>query len=242
MSGTDQFFLVCFLVSFIYYAIKFQKRSGQRKEEIKNQEIKNNAIKAILNAHKEVLLLKSQQLRSQDAYGGVDNAAWEREKKYFFEKYIFPNVPFVGCSEIEQILISQEIDNFIGSLPKPKNLYSQKVEPGDGVGYEKYCAEKLKECGWGVRLTKASGDQGVDIIATKYSKKVVIQCKNHSKPVGNKAVQEVHSGMVYEKADAAVVVSRKGFTPSARRLANSTEVHLIDDSQIKQLDELLNAG
>ncbi|HEY5346437.1 MAG TPA: hypothetical protein VIK62_08850, partial [Verrucomicrobiae bacterium] len=150
------------MLSLIYYAFKFQNRRNQRNEGIKNQGIKNDAIKAILIAHKDVLLLKSQQLRSQDAYGGVDNAAWEREKKYFFEKYLFPSVPFISCSDIEQILISQEIDNFIASLPKPKNLYSRTVEPGDGVGYEKYCAEKLKECGWSVRLTKASGDQGVD--------------------------------------------------------------------------------
>ncbi len=244
---TITFILVMVSFSLIGFAVRRQRRIDEKAREIegrktieKNERVlikkieKNESIvKRILNRHKDALSLKTEQLKSRDSYGGVDSAAWEREKAYFINTYI---VPYVSVNQDEA---SRQIDSFVNSLPKTNRKNSQKIKAGDGIGYEKFCAEELKKNGWEVRLTKASGDQGVDIIATKHSKKVAIQCKNHSKPVGNKAVQEVHSGMIYERANAAIVVSRKGFTPAARRLANSVNVHLIDDTQIDELDKLL---
>ena len=60
--------------------------------------------------------------------------------------------------------------------------------------YEKYCKYILEQRGWTVNLTSKSGDQGVDLIASKEYLKVCIQCKRYSKPVGNKAVQEIFAG------------------------------------------------
>lgn len=64
----------------------------------------------------------------------------------------------------------------------------------DGHEYEYACAQYLKRNGFiNVQVTKASGDQGIDIIATK-GKKYGIQCKYYSAAVGNKAVQEAYAG------------------------------------------------
>ena len=64
----------------------------------------------------------------------------------------------------------------------------------DGHEYEYACAQYLKRNGFTkVQVTKASGDQGIDIIATK-EKKYGIQCKYYSGAVGNKAVQEAYAG------------------------------------------------
>ena len=57
-----------------------------------------------------------------------------------------------------------------------------------GDEYEKYCKYILEQRGWEVNITPKSGDQGVDLIASKEYLKVCIQCKRYSKPVGNKAV------------------------------------------------------
>lgn len=96
-----------------------------------------------------------------------------------------------------------------------------------GHEYEYSCAEKLKKSGFSrVKVTKGSGDQGIDIIAYKNGKKYGIQCKYYSSPVGNKAVQEAFSGARFYDCDIAVVMTNNTFTKSARELSNKLGVKL----------------
>ena len=106
--------------------------------------------------------------------------------------------------------------------------------------FEKKCAQILNESGWEARATPKSLDQGVDVIAAKNGKVVVIQCKLYSKPVGNKAVQEIVAGKNYYRADYAAVVSNNTYTASARKLAKNCEVFLLFYEDLKNLDEKLN--
>ena len=109
----------------------------------------------------------------------------------------------------------------------------------DGVQYEQFCKRILIEAGWEVEDTPTSGDQGVDLIASIEDVRVCIQCKCFSKPVGNKAVQEVAAGMIHWKGTHSVVVGKSGFTKSARALADSTNVILISDSELENLEDLV---
>lgn len=96
-----------------------------------------------------------------------------------------------------------------------------------GISFEHQCAAVLKSKGFkNVVVTKASGDQGVDIIAEYDNEKYAIQCKCYSKPVGNKAVQEVFSGMAYYKCDRSIVLTNSTFTKSATELAKRIGVDL----------------
>ncbi len=109
-----------------------------------------------------------------------------------------------------------------------------------GEQYEIYCKYILKTSGWLVKETKASGDQGVDLIASnEIFRKVCIQCKRYSKPVGNKAIQEVFTGKKFYDGSRAVVVSNAGFTKSARNLAQKTDVYLISDTDLENLQDFL---
>ena len=109
----------------------------------------------------------------------------------------------------------------------------------DGVQYEQFCKRILIEAGWEVEDTPTSGDQGVDLIASIEDVRVCIQCKCFSKPVGNKAVQEVAAGMIHWKGTHSVVVGKSGFTKSAKTLADSTNVILISDSELENLENLV---
>ncbi|MEK4035181.1 restriction endonuclease [Methylocystis sp. IM2] len=66
--------------------------------------------------------------------------------------------------------------------------------------YEHYCAALLRESRWAARVTRASGDQGVDIVAEKRGARIVVQCKKYRKPVGNRAVQEIVAAIAHEDA------------------------------------------
>ena len=112
---------------------------------------------------------------------------------------------------------------------KTKNnaVISGQTSADVGIKYEKACAKYLNKIGYtNVRVTQASGDQGIDILAEKEGKTYGIQCKHYKAAVGNKAVQEAFSGAAYYGCDIAVVMTNSTFTQSAVELANRNGVLL----------------
>jgi len=105
--------------------------------------------------------------------------------------------------------------------------------------FERYCAAVLRERKWDARVTPTSGDQGVDIVADKRGLRIVVQCKKYSKPVGNRAVQEIVAGIAHQDAQRGVVVATSGYTSSAIKLAASNEVLLLHHSELHRIDRLL---
>ncbi|WP_278667739.1 restriction endonuclease [Acidithiobacillus ferriphilus] len=93
--------------------------------------------------------------------------------------------------------------------------------------YEEFCAALLENNGWSTQVTSRSSDYGADIIATKGSVRIVVQCKQWSGSVGVKAVQEVHTAISYYNANKAIVITTSKYTHAAKKLAASTGVSLL---------------
>jgi hypothetical protein len=100
--------------------------------------------------------------------------------------------------------------------------------PEDGIEFEYWCANELKNQGWDTQVSKASGDQGIDIIAKRDGLSVAVQCKRYNQPIGNKAVQEIFAARQFVRAKHACVIGTGGFTKSAKELAGATEVFLFE--------------
>ena len=81
----------------------------------------------------------------------------------------------------------------------------------DVLGFERFCALLLKDCGYSTRVTQASGDHGIDVIASKEGYTYNIQCKHYSKNVGNKAIQEAYAGRAFYGGNYAVVMTNRYF-------------------------------
>ena len=109
--------------------------------------------------------------------------------------------------------------------------------PFDGHAFEQWVADALMSFGWEADLTQGSGDQGIDVVATKNGKKLGLQCKLYSSSVGNKAVQEAHAGKAFYDLDAVGVLTNAGFTASAKDLAVVTSVGLFSHRDIPNLYE-----
>lgn len=98
----------------------------------------------------------------------------------------------------------------------------------EGHDYEYVVAAYLKNKGYhAVKVTQASGDYGVDVIAQKKQKKYAVQCKYYSSPVGLGAVQEAVAGKAMYGCNAAMVVTNSTFTKAAEELAEQNGVVLI---------------
>jgi restriction system protein len=105
--------------------------------------------------------------------------------------------------------------------------------------FEHYCAAVLRERKWKALVTQASNDQGADIVADKRGLRIVVQCKKYSKPVGNRAVQEVVAAIAHENAQRGVVVTTSAYTPAAISLAASNRVLLLHHADLHRIDRLL---
>jgi restriction system protein len=111
--------------------------------------------------------------------------------------------------------------------------------PNDGLEFEYWVAKSLALFGWKANVSKGSGDQGIDVVAELDGASVGIQCKLYTGSVGNKAVQEVISGIAHYGLNHAVVISNATYTKSAYDLASSTNVLLLSHRDIPDLASML---
>lgn len=120
-------------------------------------------------------------------------------------------------------------------INKYKNYDFSKIDYMDGIEFENLIDAKFQKMGYTTKLTKATKDYGVDLIATKNKKSIAIQIKRYNRNVGVKAIQEVIAAKAFYKADTAMVLTNSYFTKPAQNLAKETNVILIDRSKLAKI-------
>ena len=110
----------------------------------------------------------------------------------------------------------------------------EEVRFMSGAEFEVFVADLFEAMGHRGMVLGGTGDQGVDIVVNPRGKRIAVQCKNHSKPVNNKAVQEVYAGAKHHRCVEAWVVSPAGYTRGAIELAKSTDVTLCDAETVRK--------
>jgi restriction endonuclease Mrr len=114
-----------------------------------------------------------------------------------------------------------------------RDAFRESVHYMNGVEFENFMANVFDKKGYRVQTTPATGDQGVDLLLTIDDCKVAVQLKRYTPPVGNAAVQQAFTGMIYYKAKEAWVITTSSFTKGARDLAKGTGVRLIDGNELE---------
>ena len=103
-----------------------------------------------------------------------------------------------------------------------------------GSEFEEFVGTLFKKMGYSSQVTKQSGDQGLDVIASKYGTKIGIQAKCYSNTVGNSAIQEAVAGKSFYRCDKVIVITNNYFTPAAIELAQSNDVILWNRDMLKE--------
>jgi len=114
-----------------------------------------------------------------------------------------------------------------------RDALRESVHYMDGDEFEIFMANVLAQKGYQVQTTPKSGDQGVDLLLTIDERNVAVQLKRYTGAVGNAAVQAVVAGMFHYKAKEAWVITTSTFTKSAKQLAMSNRVRLIDGKELE---------
>ena len=105
-----------------------------------------------------------------------------------------------------------------------------------GLAFEYFCADVLLIDGFtNIIVTKASADNGVDIMAQKNGESYIFQCKCLTHTCSNKAVQEIVSANTIYRADHMGVICNTKFSTSAKVLANTNKVELYSIGTIKHM-------
>lgn len=194
--------------------------------------------KVITDAVSRHLIALRRELRKSvvlDPYGGVERDERLHEIKRFLRSTGLDRNKFHIRRAISLVWAEFcRLENASRSLGFDPESY-----PNNGHAFEAWVASSLSIFGWKTQVTRGSGDQGVDVIATLGNTLVAIQAKCYSGTVGNAAVQEIFSGAAHLGIHYAVVIATSKFTPSAIELAQSTGVHLLHVSDIPHLQEIL---
>ena len=199
-------------------------------------------ITTIVDQHLETLARRRLALAGVDHYGVVRGEAWNKEVQYFADKVVRPalseveaNAVGMRMNAVFQELIEDRVAKRTDELEAQLNFNAVRT-PTD---FERWCAKVLENNGWTATVTKASGDQGADVLARKGNQSIVLQCKLYTGTVGNKAVQEAFSAQRHYLTRRSAVVTNAAFTKSAHELARSTRVLLLHCSDLAQLDALI---
>ena len=196
--------------------------------------------------HARLLSVKRNQLVVHDGYGNYRLQPWIDHVDYFIDNVILREARrrgliveavtkgTVSWSRLRKVLLR--------TLQAEDDATDDAVSEADiisGEHYETLCRNLLQGRGWSVETTPMTGDQGADLIAEGYGRRVVIQCKFHARPIGNKAVQEAYAAVGFHGGDAAVVVSNASYTRSAQQLAEANGVLLLHHDQLSDLQRLI---
>lgn len=203
------------------------------------QDKAKTAAALFIDSQAKTLARRRSQLILVDDYGVPHTEAWQKEQDAFLRSALRLHLRSAGFSSfIAEGLSMRKLRKQTEAAAVRGRAASTIEAVKTGIDFEHHCAALLNDGGWSSRVTKATGDQGVDIIAEKLGRRVVVQCKFYSKPVGNKAVQEAAAARLHERADLACVVSNATYTKACRQLAATTGVLLSHyDEVASALDE-----
>jgi len=237
--------LLAFILFVFLSAILVSDESLAAKAQARLDEAIGEKVVQCTEEHIDVLVKNRLCMVSKDAYGVVHEEKWLTECDYFVNKVVSKSLSEEEQNRLANYAdwVTEELCAIVDNIVAAKQLeVEQEMEFHDDMDphhYEQFCALLTRKCGWDANTTSASGDQGADIIVRKANHTLVIQCKKYSKPVGNKAVQEVIAAREFTQADSAAVVSNNTYTKSAKALAHASQVHLWHHVDLLKLDKNL---
>lgn len=142
----------------------------------------------------------------------------------------------IFVQQLNQILEKQKTESFIHKIKQVsinRTYTINDIDLMNGQEFEQFLAILFSKMGYETEVTKGSGDQGIDVIASKEGSKIGIQAKCYSGSVGNGAIQEAVAGRMFYHLDKAIVVTNSVFTNSAKELAEVNSVVLWDRTILK---------
>lgn len=156
---------------------------------------------------------------------------------------ILSRVASLGFAEITRENVTQLL-SVLGLSPKVGGGagLTAALEGLSGVEFEQIITGLLQRMGFRAEMTKASGDGGIDIVATLdlpiFGGKYLFQCKcfQPGNLVGAASVREFYGAVnADQEAVKGVLITTSGFTPQALEFARGLPLELISGNGLQEL-------
>ncbi len=108
----------------------------------------------------------------------------------------------------------------------------RKLQRMDPVEFENYVGGLFRRLGYRVEGTRASGDEGVDLVLRRGRRTAVVQVKRYQGSVGQPVIRDLYGAMMHAGASEAYLVTTGSITRAARRWAADKPIHLIDGHRL----------
>ncbi len=221
-------------------AVQERKRDEQRREALqKRRALEKQRLIAEVELHRAPLTRNLERAVKKNDYGKIledntDKVLYEFLQSFKNQKIDFRDFGYgVRIDANEKRIVLEHLKDL--EKKDRESGFDINTLPDNGHEFEHWVAENLNKFGWDAKVTAATGDQGIDVIAKKNSKTIGLQCKLLKSSVGNKAVQEAFTGKTFYQADAVGVMSNAPYTPSAQKIATDTGVKLLSHHDIPNL-------
>jgi Holliday junction resolvasome RuvABC ATP-dependent DNA helicase subunit len=139
-----------------------------------------------------------------------------------------------------QLLSVLGLSSALTNGPEPRCVLD--LQRLTGVEFEHVIGRLLHSMGLHAEVTKATGDGGIDIIATLdrpiIGGRYLVQCKRLAPdaPVGAATVREFYGAVTADRrAVKGILVTTSGFTAQAREFAQNLTIELVDGEQLARL-------
>lgn len=133
-----------------------------------------------------------------------------------------------------------EIINHLGfgeNYPQSLTLVD-KFSHMTGIQFEEWVANYFRKTGYEARITKTSGDHGIDLLLYKEGVLVgAVQCKCWNGSVGEPVVREFYGSLMNTKAPEGYLFITAEFTAQAKTFAQDKPIKLIDLENLIKLAE-----
>lgn len=163
-------------------------------------------------------------------YPGIENA------NYDFNTY--------GAKMVQALAVELEsFANFQNEIIKQENRkreqeYWFSLDPFE---FEKEVAEWFKQQGYQSKVTKKSGDGGVDIIISKDNYTAYVQCKRYTKSkVDRPTLQALYGAVCADKVSQGIVVCLLGITKESVEFANKVGIKVVTINYLVKQDNLFS--
>jgi hypothetical protein len=215
------------------------RKVQQDAERDRQDEVVRKAIEDFLdsNPHYEVTLLRLRdRLIYVDEFRDQRRERWDKALEDFVRdkmsdvygigSYIENDLVALVASRVEEIIDRRK--ELAGEADQSVTVEGHE----DPTDFEEACRRLFEAHGFNASRIGGTGDQGADVIAFSSGLRIAVQCKRHSSPVGNQAVQQAEAARQFYDCSVAMVVGTSGYTTSARQLAGKLGVILADATEL----------
>jgi len=238
-----------FLITFSleYWELKnLQKLKIKKKKEQLLEDLEQNRIFTTKKQLEYKRKLKEDLMRNESSisYGDflkiseeIQKAKQRREKKEKLRKENFAKSQREKGLELFE---GKWVDK--KEIPKLKEIQIgldknfQNLSPYE---FEKFIAKLFKAMGYETRVTRASNDYGIDVVAEKGNEKIAIQCKRYrpGNPVSNRDVQRLLGAMQLKNVQAthSILITTSHFTVQAREQAKECAIELWERRDLEKM-------